>query len=105
MFNKGMGNLYKQAQQMQKNINKAQEELKSLEVEGAAGGSAVKVIVNGKKDVKSIKIDPDILSEDVEMVEDMILGAIKNAMDNADEVAEKKMKSITGGMMPNIPGL
>ena len=105
MFNKGMGNLYKQAQQMQKNINKAQEELKALEVEGSSGGNAVKVIVNGKKDVKSIKIEPDILSEDVDMVEDMILGAIKNAMDNADEVAEKKMKSITGGMMPNIPGL
>ena len=105
MFNKGMGNLYKQAQQMQKNINKAQDELKDLEVEGSSGGNAVKVIVNGKKDVKSIKIDPDILSEDVDMVEDMILGAIKNAMDNADEVAEKKMKSITGGMMPNIPGL
>ena len=105
MFNKGMGNLYKQAQQMQKNINKAQDELKDLEVEGSSGGNAVKIIVNGKKDVKSIKIDPDILSEDVDMVEDMILGAIKNAMDNADEVAEKKMKSITGGMMPNIPGL
>jgi len=105
MFNKGMGNLYKQAQQMQKNINKAQDELKDLEVEGSSGGNAVKVIVNGKKDVKSIKIDPDILSEDVDMVEDMILSAIKNAMDNADEVAEKKMKSITGGMMPNIPGL
>ena len=105
MFNKGMGNLYKQAQQMQKNINKAQDELKDLEVEGSSGGNAVKVIVNGKKDVKSIKIDPDILSEDVDMVEDMILGAIKNAMDNADEVSEKKMKSITGGMMPNIPGL
>ena len=100
-----MGNLYKQAQQMQKNINKAQDELKDLEVEGSSGGNAVTVIVNGKKDVKSIKIDPDILSEDVDMVEDMILGAIKNAMDNADEVAEKKMKSITGGMMPNIPGL
>ena len=105
MFNKGMGNLYKQAQQMQKNINKAQEELKDLKVEGSSGGNAVIVIVNGKKDVKSIKIEPDILSEDIEMVEDMILGAIKNAMDNADEVAEKKMKSITGGMMPNIPGL
>jgi len=105
MFNKGMGNLYKQAQQMQKNINKAQDELKDLEVEGSSGGNAVTVIVNGKKDVKSIKIDPDILSEDVDMVEDMILSAIKNAMDNADEVAEKKMKSITGGMMPNIPGL
>ena len=104
MFNKGMGNLYKQAQQMQKSINKAQEELKSLEVEGSSGGGVVKVVVNGKKDVKSIKIEPDILSEEIEMVEDMVLGAIKNAMENADKIAEEKMKSITGGMMPNIPG-
>ena len=105
MFNKGMGNLYKQAQQMQKGINKAQEELKSLEVEGSSGGGVVNVVVNGNKDVKSIKIEPDILSEEIEMVEDMVLGAIKNAMENADKIAEEKMKSITGGMMPNIPGL
>jgi hypothetical protein len=89
---------------MQKGINKAQEELKSLEVEGSSGGGAVKVVVNGKKDVKSIKIEPEILSEEIEMVEDMVLGAIKNAMENVDKIAEEKMKSITGGMMPNIPG-
>jgi DNA-binding protein YbaB len=62
------------------------------------------VVVNGKKDVKSIKIEPEILSEEIEMVEDMVLGAIKNAMENVDKIAEEKMKSITGGMMPNIPG-
>ncbi len=104
MFNKGMGNLYKQAQQMQKNINKAQEELKNLEIEGSSGGGVIKIIVDGKKDVKSVKISPDILSEDIEMIEDMVLGAMKNAMENAEKVAAEKMKSITGGAMPNIPG-
>ena len=104
MFNKGMGNLYKQAQKMQKNINKVQEELKSLDVEGTSGGGMVKVVVNGKKDVKSVHIDDDILKEDKDMIEDMILAAIKNAMENADNIAEDKMKAITGGMMPNMPG-
>ena len=104
MFNKGMGNLYKQAQKMQKNINKVQEELKSLDIEGISGGGMVKVIVNGKKDVKSVNIDDNILKEDKDMIEDMILVAIKNAMENADKIAEDKMKSITGGMMPNMPG-
>lgn len=106
MFNKGMGNLYKQAQKMQKNINKVQEELKSMEVEGSSGGEMVKVVVNGKKDVLSISINQEILNEDKEMIEDVVLAAIKKAMENADKVAEEKMKSVTGGMAPNmnIPG-
>tara|TARA_B100002052_G_scaffold244251_1_gene229630 strand:+ start:4524 stop:4847 length:324 start_codon:yes stop_codon:yes gene_type:complete len=106
MFNKGMGNLYKQAQKMQKNINKVQDELKAMEVEGSAGGEMVKVVVNGKKDVLSISINQEILNEDKEMIEDVVLAAIKKAMENADKVADEKMKSVTGGMMPNmnIPG-
>ena len=102
MFNKGMGNLYKQAQKMQKNINKIQEELKSLEIVGSAGGEMVKVTVNGKKDIISISIDQEILKEDKEMIEDVVLAAIKKAMENADKIAEDKMKSVTGGMMPNM---
>ena len=106
MFNKGMGNLYKQAQKMKKNINKVQEELKSMEVEGSAGGGMVKIIVNGKKDILSVSINQEILTEDKEMIEDVVLAAIKKAMENADKMAEEKMKSATGGMMPdmNIPG-
>tara|TARA_B110000438_G_C15723985_1_gene611134 strand:+ start:576 stop:899 length:324 start_codon:yes stop_codon:yes gene_type:complete len=106
MFNKGMGNLYKQAQKMKKNINKVQEELKSMEVEGSAGGGMVKIVVNGKKDILSVSINQEILTEDKEMIEDVVLAAIKKAMENADKMAEEKMKSATGGMMPdmNIPG-
>ena len=102
MFNKGMGNLYKQAQKMQKNINKVHEELKDLNIEGTSGGGMVKVVVNGKKDVQSINMEDDILKENKDMIEDMILVAIKNAMENADKIAEDKMKSVTGGMMPNM---
>ena len=104
MFNKGMGNIYKQAQKMQKNINKIQDELKNMEIEGTSGGGMVKVVVNGKKDVLSINIDKDVLNEDKEMIEDMLLAAIKKAIENADNLAEQKMKSVTGGIMPNIPG-
>lgn len=104
MFNKGMGNIYKQAQKMQKNINKIQEELKNMKIEGISGGGMVKIIVNGKREILSVHIEKEILSEDKEMIEDMVLAAIKSANENAEKAAEDKMKSVTGGIMPNIPG-
>ena len=102
---KGMSNIYKQAQQMQKKMQKVQDELLNLEIDGQSGGGMVKIIVNGKKDPISISINEDIFKEDKEMVEDLILAAMKNALQNADKIAEEKMKSVTGGSMPNIPGL
>ena len=103
---KGMSNIYKQAQKMQKNMLKAQSELIELKVEGQSGGGMVKIVVNGKKDPVSIHIDENILKEDKDMIEDLILAAMKNALENAEKVAEDKMKSATGGNMPNlnIPG-
>ena len=103
---KGMSNIYKQAQKMQKDMQKVQNELAALDVDGQSGGGMVKVVVNGKKDPKSISINEDIFKEDKEMVEDLILAAMKNALQNADKIAEEKMKSVTGGAMPNlnIPG-
>ena len=104
---KGMGNIYKQAQKMQQDMAKVQEELKNLEIEGVSGGGVVKVVVDGKKDIKSIDIQEEILKEEKGMVEDMVLAAIKNAMEKAEKIAEDKMKTVTGGIMPgmNIPGL
>ena len=106
MFNKGMGNIYKQAQQMQKKMAKVQEDLKNLSVEGNAGDGMVKVVVNGKKDLLSVDINESVLKEDKEMVEDLILVAIKQAMSNADHKAAEMMKDVTGGALPNlnIPG-
>ncbi len=103
---KGMSNIYKQAQKMQKDMQKVQEELLDLKIDGQSGGGMVKVVVNGKKDPISISINEDILNEEKDMVEDLILAAIKNALENADKVAEEKMKKVTGGSMPNlnIPG-
>ena len=77
MFPKGMGNMMKQAQQMKKKMEELQDQLEDLDVEGVSGGGMVKVVVSGKKDVKSLKINPDVMSEDVDMLEDLILAAIK----------------------------
>ena len=103
MFPKGMGGMVKQAQQMKKKFNQVQNELEKQDNEGQSGGGMVKVTVNGKKNVKSVRIDRNVLNEEVDMVEDLILAAINKAMDNADEISKDKMASLTGGL--NIPGL
>ena len=100
---KGMSNIYKQAQKMQKDMKRVQDELENLKIEGQSGGGIVKVVVNGKKEPLSVAVDDSILSEDRDMVEDLILAAMKNAFDNAEKESAEKMKSVTGGM-PNIPG-
>ncbi|MEG1997079.1 MAG: YbaB/EbfC family nucleoid-associated protein, partial [Clostridiales bacterium] len=84
---------------------KAQEELKNLEVEGASGGGMVKVVVNGSQEVLSISIDPQIVDPgDVEMLEDLVLAAIKDGMSAAQDLAAEKMSKVTGGM-GNLPGM
>jgi len=104
MFPKsGMGGLYKKAQEMQKKMAEVQEELNNLKIEGKAGGEMVKVVVNGKKDLLSVNLDPSILNEDKEMVEDLILVAVNQALKNVDDISKEKMGSLTGGM--KMPGL
>jgi len=104
MFPKGgMGGLYKKAQQMQKQMADIQEELNNMEVEGSAGGNSVKVIVNGQKNILSIKISDDLLKEDKDMLEDMILVATNQALEKVDLISKEKMGPLTGGM--KIPGL
>ncbi|MBT3251914.1 MAG: YbaB/EbfC family nucleoid-associated protein [Candidatus Marinimicrobia bacterium] len=108
MFPKGgMGGMMKQAQQMQKQMAKAQEELADLHVEGQSGGGMVTIVANGQKDVISVKIEPEVFEEDVEMLEDLILAAVNQALQNAAKASEDKMNSITGGMLGNmkIPGM
>ena len=101
-----MNNLMKQAQKMQADMAKAQEELESSVVEATAGGGAVTVSATGKKEIKEIKISPEVVDpEDVEMLEDLILAAVNEVMRKADELAESRMGSITGGMGGGIPGL
>ena len=99
-----MGNLVKKAQQMQQKMAEVQEELKNTNVNGESADGMIKIVANCKKDILSIKIDQSILNEDKDMLEDLILVAIKQALSNADKTAEDMMKSVTGGAMPNIPG-
>ena len=98
--------MMKQAQEMQARMIAVQEELKSKTVEASVGGGAVLVQVNGQKEVISVKLSEDIIKEaqdDKEMLEDLILSAVSEAMRQAEELAEKEMNAVTGGI--NIPGL
>ncbi len=99
-----MGNMIRQAQKMQEEMLKAQESLSEQVIEASVGGGAVNVKVNGKKEVIEIKLSPDAVDpDDVEMLEDMILSAVNEALRKADEASANSLSKITGGM--NIPGL
>jgi DNA-binding YbaB/EbfC family protein len=100
----GFGNLAKMAQQMQSDMARAEGELTQLRVEGSAGGGAVKVVVTGKRDVVSIEIDRDVVDpDDVDMLQDLVLAAVTDAMQAAKKAEEDRMARITGGL--KIPGM
>ncbi len=94
----------KMIQQMQNRMAKIQEELEQAEVEGTAGGGVVTATSNGQRELKAISIDPSAVDpDDVEMLEDLVLTAVKDALDKAAALSEEKMSALTGGM--KIPGL
>jgi DNA-binding YbaB/EbfC family protein len=96
--------MIQQAQQLQAQLLKAQEELASLTVEASSGGGAVTVTMNGQQQILSVKIAKEVVNpDDVEMLEDMVLSAVKEAQNKAQEAAAKKMGGLTGGL--KIPGL
>ena len=99
-----MNSMMKQVQKMQQQMEAAQREIEEKEIESTSGGGAVNVVVTGKKVLKSLKIDPEVVDkDDVEMLEDLIVAAINEAFRKADEASEQEMKKVTGGI--NIPGL
>ena len=99
-----MQNMMRQAQQMQQNIAKMQAELEEREVETSAGGGVVKVVVTGKKVLKSIEIAPEAVDpDDVEMLQDLVLAAVNEALEKAEEMVQTEMAKVTGGM--NLGGL
>ncbi len=109
-FPRGMGmggnmnNMIRQAQKMQEEMMKAQEELGEKTVEASVGGGVVTVVANGKKEIVEVKIKPEAVDpDDVEMLQDLIVSAVNEAMRKADDMAASSMSKITGGM--NIPGL
>ena len=94
-----MNNLMKQAQKMQRDMEKLQDELQEKEVEATAGGGAVKVIATGKKEIKEITIDPDVVDpDDVEMLQDLVLAAVNEALRKAEEMVSTEMSKLTGGL-------
>jgi len=100
-----IGNMMKQAQELQKKMTEAQAKLNSIEVEGASGGGVVKVVATAKGEIKRISIDKSLLKpEDKEITEDLIVAAINDAKAKGETAAEEAMKSITGGL-PLPPGM
>ena len=104
MFNKGqLAGLMKQAQAMQENLKKAQDELAFIEVTGEAGSGLVKILMTCKHEVKRVSIDPSLMPDDKDMLEDLIAAAFNDAARKAEEASEAKMGKLTGGM-PGLPG-
>ena len=96
--------MMRQAQQLQAKLEKTQEELANTTVEASSGGGAVTVVVTGSQEVKSIKISPEVVdAEDVEMLEDLVLSALNEAMRKSQEMAASRLGALTGGL--KIPGL
>lgn len=100
----GFGNLAKMAQQMQAEMARVQAELDVLTVDGSAGGGAVRATVSGKQELLAIAIDPEVVDPaDVEMLQDLVVAAVNDALRASREVAEQKMAAVTGGL--RIPGM
>ncbi|MEK6211037.1 MAG: YbaB/EbfC family nucleoid-associated protein [Pseudomonadota bacterium] len=93
-----LAGLMKQAQQMQENLKKAQEEIAGMEVEGQAGAGMVKVVMTGRHDVKRLSIDPSLMSDDKEMLEDLIAAAVNDAVRRVEAATQEKMGGLTSGL-------
>ena len=98
--------MMRQAQKMQSDMQAVQQQLEQTEVTATAGGGVVTVVVNGAKKISSIKISPDVVDkDDVEMLEDLVMAAVSEAMDKADELAKTEMSKVTGGLGGGLGGL
>ncbi len=105
MMKGGLGNIMKQAQAMQENMKKAQEELANIEVTGESGGGMVSLVMTCRHDVKSVKIAPELLGdiEDKEILEDLVAAAMNDAVRKVEKTSSEKMAGLTGGL--DIPGM
>ena len=97
-----MGNLMKQAQKMQEDMQKAQEEVANLEVEGQAGGGMVKVVMNGRHEIRKVELDDSLMQDDKEMIEDLLAAAVNDAVRRVEQQTQEKMAGVTSGL--NFPG-
>ena len=99
----GLGNIMKQAQAMQENLRKAQEELAQIEVTGSAAGGLVSILMTCRHDVKRVSIDPSLLKDDKEVLEDLVAAAMNDAVRKAEAATQQRMAGLTSGL--SIPGL
>lgn len=103
---KGIGDLMRQAQKLQSQMAKLQEDLALRTVEGSAGGGMITVVANGKQEITSVKIDREVVDpQDLEMLQDLVMAAVNDALKKAQEMASSEMGKLTGGLSLNIPGL
>src|SRR5512147_3118992 len=100
---KNIGNMMKQAQKLQADMQKAQEELARMEITGQAGGGMVSVVMTGRHDIKRVSIDPSLMKDDKEMLEDLIAAAVNDAVRQLEQKTQERMSGLTAGF--NIPGL
>jgi nucleoid-associated protein EbfC len=101
MFKGGMGNIMKQAQEMQEKMQRVQEEVARAEVQGEAGAGMVKITMNGRHDVSKVDIDPSVMEEDKELLEDLLAAAVNDAVRKVEANSKAKMEEVTQGM--NLP--
>jgi len=99
---KGLGNLMKQAQEMQANLEKAQKEIAATEVTGVSGGGMISVVMTGRHDVRRVNIDPTLLGDDKEMLEDLIAAAVNDAVHRVESMTQDRLAGLTTGL--NLPG-
>jgi hypothetical protein len=104
MMKGGLGNLMKQAQQMQENMKRTQEELGRIEVEGQSGSGLVKVVMTCRHEVKRVKIDDSLLADDKEILEDLVAAALNDAVRKVEATSQEKMGGVMSGM-PMPPGM
>ena len=105
MSKPNIGALMGQFQKVQEKLAKAQEELANIEVEGSSGGGMVTVLANAKQEIIRIKIESEVVDpEDIDMLEDLIVAAVNQALQNAQQAASDHMQQAAGGLLPNLPG-
>ena len=97
----GLGNIMKQAQEMQENMQRLQEEIAGSEVQGEAGAGLVKVLMNGRHEVRKVAIDPSLVGQDRDMLEDLVAAAVNDAVRRIDAMSREKLASLTSGL--NLP--
>lgn len=102
MMKGAMGNMMRQAQKMQEDMQKAQQEIAGMEVEGRSGGGMVKVLMNGRHEIRKVSIDDSLMQDDKEMIEDLLAAAVNDAVRHVEQLTQEKMSGLSAGL--NLPG-